>query len=260
MIDLIKAKNVFKNYTSQFKPKDNKIESKIKHTYGVVNVSKYIAEKLGLSQEDVELAQLIALLHDIGRFEQAMTYDTYDDYSSVDHAELGIKILFKDGLIRKFIEIDEYDDIIKIAIKNHNKFEIEQGLSKSELLHSKIIRDADKADNYNIKQKQDFHSLFNSTIEKVEKEKISPEIWSEFLQEKTIVTSHRKTNMDKWLSYIAWVFDFNFYETLKFIQENDCINTIIDRLNYKDSDTKNKMEIAKKIANQYIKDRIKKGC
>lgn len=33
-----------------------------------------------------------------------------------DHADYGIKVLFKDNLIRKFIENNKYDNIIKKAI------------------------------------------------------------------------------------------------------------------------------------------------
>ena len=83
---------------------------------GVMKVAGYIASELHLSEDDVELAKMIGLLHDIGRFEQAIKYDNFDDYNTMDHAEYGVKILFKDGMIRKFIDTDEYDEIIKKAI------------------------------------------------------------------------------------------------------------------------------------------------
>ncbi len=76
-----------------------------------------IAEDLNLTSEEAVLAQLIALLHDIGRFEQLRIYNTFRDIDSIDHAELGIKILFKDGIIRNFIKETKYDDIIYKAIK-----------------------------------------------------------------------------------------------------------------------------------------------
>ena len=43
---------------------------KVVHTYHVAENAKEIAEKLNLDQEDIELAELIGLLHDIGRFEE----------------------------------------------------------------------------------------------------------------------------------------------------------------------------------------------
>ena len=66
--------------------------------------------------EDENLAKLIALLHDIGRFEQIRLYHTFSDKDSINHAEFGAKLLFEDGLIRKFVETDKYDKIIKNAI------------------------------------------------------------------------------------------------------------------------------------------------
>lgn len=256
MIDIINAEKEFKNYTSQFKVADKKVDVKIKHTYGVVKIAEYIARELGLSNEDVELAKLIGLLHDIGRFEQAVKYDNFEDYNTIDHAEYGVKLLFEDGLIRKFIKDDQYDTIIKKAVANHNKFEIEEVLNEKELLHAKIIRDADKTDNFIVKQYQDFNSLFKSDEETVSEEKITDGVWREFLSEKTIISSHRKTNMDKWLSHLAWVYDYNFVPSLKYLKNNECIDKVIDRLEYKDIDTKEKMEYVRKATKEYIEKRI----
>lgn len=256
MIDLVSAEKEFNNYTSRFKVDDNKVNIKIKHTYGVVQISGYIAEKLNLSIEDIELAKLIGLLHDIGRFEQAVRYDNYNDYDTMDHANFATKLLFEENLIRKFIVDNRYDSIIEKAIKNHNKFEIEEGLNDRELLHAKIIRDADKTDNFVVKQYQDFYSLFRKKEDDVAKEEITDVVWKEFLSEKTIITHHRKTSMDAWVSYLAWVYDYNFVPGLQYLKENNCIDKVIDRLEYKNEDTKEKMEYVRKATKKYINNRI----
>lgn len=255
-MNLENAIKKFNDYAHQFEVKDNKVNIKITHTMGVIKISEYIARKLNLSKEDVELAELIGLLHDIGRFQQAVRYDNYDDYDTLDHAELGVEILFKDGFIREFIDIDKYDNIIKEAIRNHNKYEIEDGLDERELLFAKIIRDADKTDNFKVKQYQDFESLFKASEQEVQEEKITDDIWNVFLQEKTIISSQRVTNMDKWLSYLAWVYDYNFVPSLQYLKENDCINKVIDRLDYKDEITKERMECAREKVNKYINERL----
>ena len=56
-----------------------------------------------LSKEDMETVRVCALFHDIARFEQAKEFGDYRDYKNIDHAELGVKILFENNLIRKFI-------------------------------------------------------------------------------------------------------------------------------------------------------------
>ena len=144
MINLRKAQESFKEYLKDYDIEDGNIKLKIRHTYEVVNKSEYISKGLGLNQENIELAKLIALLHDIGRFEQVKQTNDFLDSKDFDHANYGVKVLFEDNLIRKFIENNKYDNIIKEAIYNHNKYKIEENLNDAELLHSKIIRDADK--------------------------------------------------------------------------------------------------------------------
>ena len=110
-------------------------------TYGVVKASEYIAKDLKLTQEDTNLAKLIALLHDIGRFKQIELYNNFmDNMENNDHADYGVKILFRDNLIRNFITDNKYDSIIYKAIFNHNKYKIENGLNERELLHAKLKR------------------------------------------------------------------------------------------------------------------------
>ena len=51
--------------------KDNaNIERKYIHTINVMNLSETIAESLNLNEEEIKLTKLIALLHDIARFEE----------------------------------------------------------------------------------------------------------------------------------------------------------------------------------------------
>ena len=59
----------FKEYLKDYDLENGSIKLKIKHTYEVVNKSEYIAKGLELDKENIELAKVIALLHDIGRFE-----------------------------------------------------------------------------------------------------------------------------------------------------------------------------------------------
>lgn len=256
MIDFIKAQKAFKNYLEDYDMNDGMIQLKVRHTYGVVALSEYIASDLNLPEEDIELAKLIALLHDIARFEQAKEFGDYRDYKNVDHAELAVKILFKDNLIRRFIETDAYDNIILKAVKNHNKLSIEEGLNNKELLHAKIIRDADKTDNFRVKANDTFEDIFNSSREKLENSTITDKIYNDFMSNKIIISKERVTDMDCWISYIAFIFDYNFISGLKYIKEKDYINILVDRIDYKVLDTKNKMEEIRKHAINYIDKKI----
>ena len=76
-IDILKAKKVFKEYVKNYNPEDGKIKIKISHIERVSQIARKLAEDLKLNQEDIELAELIGLLHDIGRFEQIKIYHTF---------------------------------------------------------------------------------------------------------------------------------------------------------------------------------------
>ena len=257
MINFKHAMSAFKKYLKNFDSQYGKIDLKIRHTYGVVKASEYIATKLDLSNEDIELAKLIALLHDIGRFEQIRQSDSFIDNKDMDHAILGNDILVKDNLIRSFIEDTQYDNIISKAILNHNRLSIEDGLSERELLHAKIIRDADKTDNFRVKAEEDFENIIdNSSKDILENDIISENIFNNFMNSKIIVREDRKTYMDFWVSYIAFIFDYNYKFGLEYIKEMNYINIIVDRLDYKNIDTKQKMEKIRKYALEFIDKRI----
>ena len=95
MIDINKAKDTFKSFLNNYKEQNIPgFQLKVDHIYYVIDISKEIALKLNLSDEDINLAQLIALLHDIGRFEEISVLNTFDD-TNFDHASYGVKMLFE---------------------------------------------------------------------------------------------------------------------------------------------------------------------
>ena len=71
MIDIEKARVEFKNFLDKYSDKNELgFKLKVAHTYHVVDNARQIAIKLNLSDEDIKLAELIGLLHDVGRFEE----------------------------------------------------------------------------------------------------------------------------------------------------------------------------------------------
>ncbi len=256
MIDNKKACEKFTKYVAKFDRNNERVKVKEAHSIRTQNISEIIAKELNLDEEKVELAKLIGLIHDIGRFKQEEVYHTFEDTPDCDHAQIGLEILFDEGLIHEFTDEEKYYEIIKKAIKNHDKFEIEDGLTEEELLFAKLIRDADKVDNYYTKTIQDIESLLGKTKEEAESEKITDNVWKQFLDGKTIISNTRVTAMDMWLSYIVWIYDIYFLPSLQYILEKDSINRVIDRLDYKDPDTKNKMEYARKTLHEYILSKV----
>ena len=70
----------FKSYVADFDTVDEGILLKFTHSLRVSAWCERLAKALHLSQDDVDLAWLIGVLHDIGRFEQLREYHTCIDY------------------------------------------------------------------------------------------------------------------------------------------------------------------------------------
>lgn len=252
MIDIKRAEEEFERYTSKYDMSEPHISRKVYHTARVEELCEKIAISIGMDEEDINLAKLIGLLHDIARFEQYTIYKTYNDGKSIDHGNFGVEILEKDNYIRKYIETHEYDNIIKKAIKNHNKYAIETNLNEREALFCKIIRDADKID---IMYQGTFESWVND-IKKIEGQTITQDVIKDFYAESTINRINVKEIIDRIVVIIAFIYDLNFKRSYELIKENDYINKILDRFNFEKEETKEQMELVKQTANDYINKEI----
>ena len=245
-INLQKAIEEFIKYTENYDLQNEHIKGKQQHSLRVMDISKQIAQGLELEQQEIDIATLIGLLHDIARFEQYTKYRTFKDLESIDHGDLGAKILQKD--IRKYIEINQFDEIIIKAVKNHNKFKIEEGISEKEELFAQIIRDADKLDIFY----QSVERFWKGKEQDVENSIISESAIEQFKNLSQIKRNIGEPPIDNIIRVIAFIFDINFKVTFQIIKEKDYINKILNRYNFKDEYTKQKVEEIKRIANEYV--------
>lgn len=256
MIDILKAKKEFKKYVEKYDINNPKIKLKIAHIERTSEIARKTAESLELSEEDIELAELIGLLHDIGRFEQVKRYGTFVDYLSENHGKLGVEVLFKDGLIRNFVDDSKYDKIIELAIINHNrdKKDITKNITPKEELHIKLIRDSDKSDIVYTLTFEDEKAIWET--DNLEEEKFSDEIYREFIEEHSIIYKNRKTHADTLICQFAYVFDFNFDYGLKYILGNKYYDKLYERFKFKDEETRQRFEEIHEITNNYMKQRL----
>ncbi|MCR5545659.1 MAG: HD domain-containing protein [Lachnospiraceae bacterium] len=160
-IDREKAKKAFDSHTAKYNMSEVKIRLKAEHTYRVADIAERIASSLYKEDAFVDFAWFLGLLHDVGRFEQVKRFDTFNDAISVDHAEFGADLLFKEGLICEFLpEEIEYQhpsedtsywlSVAETAIRLHNKLTVPEGLDQKTLEFSHLLRDADKADIFKV--------------------------------------------------------------------------------------------------------------
>ena len=253
-MNLENVKKEFELFVQQYDLEHPKIQRKLRHSYRVMKNAGKIAESLNLCEDEIEIAKLIGLLHDIGHFETIKIKDILKESTRIDHGDFGVEILKKDNYIRKYIEEDKYDNIIFKAIKNHNKFKTEDGLSERELLFSKIIRDADKLDIFY--EGAEIFWTNHDEIEEVNNSEISDSLLKLFMDYCIIDRTKTITKADGILNFISFIFDINFKYDFDVLKKEKYINRILDKFEFKNEITASKMKEARKIANEYIEKQL----
>ena len=216
----------FKKYVRKYDFNDYRIKGKFNHSFDVMKMCVYLAKKLRLSKEDVEIAKQIGLLHDIGRFEQLKKYDTFNDAISVNHGEYAVDVLFEDNYIKKFNIKKENYNIIKIAILNHNKNAIDDNLSERETLFCKIIRDADKLDIFKIVQ--NYINIKDTNVDE--------NIKKEFFNNQKTTMSYEKNDADILVRVLSYIYDINLKESFKYVAKKRLLEKLAKKINNKEFD------------------------
>ncbi len=235
--------NYFDEYLKKYDMNVEEINYKYHHSYRVMDNMELIAKGLELKEKDIELAKCIGILHDIGRFEQFSKYHTFKDIQ-IDHGDYGVEVIKQNNILEHFNINKEDYNIVYTAIKNHNKYSIEKGLTQRELLFSKMIRDADKLDIIYVFGEPQIRDFVHE-----DDSEISEQIKRDFYKNKILKYSNIKTHSDRIPTYLAYIYDINYNITLKAIKEKQYIEKIYNSL-------KNKEKYTEYF--EYIKEYMKK--
>jgi len=68
-----------------------------------------------------------------------------------------------------------------------------------------------------------------------------------------------KEIIDRVVVITALIFDLNFKDSFKIIKDNEYVEKIFNRFNFKKEETKEQMKLIRKRANDYINNKIKKN-
>lgn len=210
-MDFEKCRLAFDEYTDYYDKSQKEISLKYHHSYAVSNLMAELAFRLDLSKEEIILAKVIGLLHDIGRFEEVRKNGGFLDIK-IDHATESCDYLFEQGHIREFVDSRKYDSIIKNAIIYHNKLNLPK-LKGKELLFCQMVRDMDKVDIY---KQLAAHYHFSFDVEKINKG-----VLESFKDKKLVNKIDIKTNSDEVLLYLSYIFDINFEESFDILVNTD---------------------------------------
>lgn len=203
------------------------------HTHRVCEEMRLLAAVLKLDENDARVAEAIALLHDVGRFEQFKKYRTYKDPTSEDHATIALRVLRQERVLEG-LEARERGWIER-AVEYHNKKSLPGGLDEKTALFAKLIRDADKIDIHylvieNLRLYDESPCTFQLEVEFPSGPDCSREILAAVEQGRLVDYHALRTLNDFILLQIGWVYDIYFDASLRRIVERRFLEQLIRRL------------------------------
>ena len=251
-IDREKVRKTFADYTANYNAQDEKIKLKINHTYRVAGLCDRIADSIGLVGEDRDIAWLLGMLHDVGRFEQIRRYHTFNDANSIDHAKLGADLLFNDGLMEEYVPglLEQPErDLVELAIRQHNTYRLPETLTEREATFCKLIRDADKIDIFKVNIDTPMEEIYDVTTEEIKNGQITDEVLAAFDEEHCILKSVRKSAVDHLVGHISLAYELEFPISLKLAVDQ---GYIMQMMNFKSDNEKTNQQM------EHIRDHMKK--
>ena len=204
-------------YVERYYSSDEELNAMVqyKHEHSVRTrcEMRCLALQLGWSTGRVQLAEIVGLLHDVGRFEQIQKHQTYNDHRSVDHGQLGAEILMQKDLLRAFSSNEQ--QWMLNAIRYHNARYLPRTLTGDTLRMAQLIRDADKLDIFRScssayeryrKDPQAFAREIGYPMDPY----CTPEVIAATLRGESVEYCKLRTVYDCMVMQLGWIFDLNF--------------------------------------------------
>ena len=209
----------FDRYSRGYLGEDDRLDANIRykqhHSGRTRQQMGSLAQQLQWSQREILFAEVIGLLHDVGRFEQLRRHRTYNDHQSLDHGIFGRgDPSHKKNLLKRFSPTEQ--DWILTAIRYHNARCLPNSLQGDCLKYAQLIRDADKLDIFassTVIYRQ-YHQDPKAVALEVGfplKPYCTPEVVEATLTGKSVEYRMLQTFYDCLVMQLGWVFDFNFF-------------------------------------------------
>ena len=223
---LDRFKRWFDGYTDGFFGDDDYVNANLKlkqeHTKRTCQEIVLLAQELALNANEMRIAELIALFHDIGRFPQFVQYRTYNDLKSVNHSHLGVEVLRTERILD--VLTTQERQWVETAVGLHGGKSLPTALTGRALLFTQLIRDADKIDIFRIvadyyRQYQEDPESFILGIGLPDEPGYSPEVLKAVLNEELIDSTKLRNLNDAKLCQLGWVYDLNFTASLRRIDQ-----------------------------------------
>ena len=231
--ELVKeCRDWFDGYVRSFRSEDQdfqqNIDMKEKHTLRVCDEILSLGKELELNNGDLFLVEILALFHDVGRFEQYNRYRTFVDRDSEDHAALGVKILQEKKVLAGLDEPPR--NLILRSISYHNRATLPREETEECLFFAKLLRDADKLDIWKVVtdyyHRKDRRRNVAIELGLPDTPGISQKVYESLMRKEIVDAGHLNNLNDFKLLQIGWLYSINFTPTFHCIKERKYLNII----------------------------------
>lgn len=226
------------------------------HTRRVCEEILAIGRSLCLPPNALRLAELTALLHDVGRFEQYRRYGTFVDARSVNHAGLSVAVA-KEHKVMDALNEGLQNLVLKV-VACHNQARLPEDIGGALLFFAKLLRDADKLDIYRVVT--DYYTRTgnhrNTAIELdlPDSDGFSDEVFSNLMDHQIVDIRHLKNFNDFKLLQVGWIFDINFAAAFSAVRSRQYLEKIERALPESE-----RLKTMFEMAGNYINARIGEG-
>lgn len=165
---------------------------------------------------------MVCLLHDVGRFDQALLGSYSDEKSGFDHALEGAEMIRKHNfgdLGALGIDIAEVIE----SVKNHSAYQY-----KGSNRYAKLTRDADK-----LALLRAMPEILESGIGGFAKKGVTEEAIKTYKRGEMVRHKDMKTVADLFLAWLAWEYDFNFAETKRCFEDEGIKGWMMGELKFR---------------------------
>lgn len=244
------VEELFLKYTDVYAKNNKECRYKVDHSFRVRDISLKIGESINLSVSDLDLLNICAMFHDIGRFEQWEKYNTFVDAKSVNHGEIGYEILSKGELLDQLGLTNVEKDIVLQVVLKHGVL-YEDNISEYYKMFIDIVSDADKIDILN-------SAVAGHILLDVGSDEVSPLVYDNMFNHKLLDMKLKTTKADRLCVWLAFVYGMHFNYSYKYLKENRIMSRLIDIYKIKTSNdvTRRQYETIGKDIDLYLGGKI----
>ena len=223
----------FKEYAASFKGAgefcDENIDLKVDHTLRVCSEMGRLCAAEKIPKHLADAAMHAALLHDISRFSQFRASGNFNDAASFDHGDRSAEIAAADGWVA---ELDHRTaEAVLTAVCWHNKPSVPEDLSPDAMTLTKLIRDADKLDIFNVLLTHLAHPDNPAVTFSLDPDAgVTPEIAAAIAEGRQVAHRDMRSAADFIAAKLLWPFDLNFTWSKREFLRRDYLGKLMKHL------------------------------